>query len=39
VIFASVEDGRLEKRNKCFENIEMLKVTFREQIVGRGQVF
>ena len=39
VIFASVEDGRFEKRNKCFENTEMLKVTFREQIVGRGQVF
>jgi len=39
VIFASVEDGRFEKRNKCFENTEMLKVTFREQIVGRAQVF
>jgi hypothetical protein len=34
VIFASVEDDRLEKRNKCFENVEILKVTFREEIVG-----
>jgi len=39
VIFASVQDGRLEKKNKCFENIEILKVTFRDQIVGRVQVF
>ena len=27
------------EKNKCFENIEILKVTFREQIVGRVQVF
>jgi hypothetical protein len=39
VIFASVEDGRLEKRNKCFENIIILKLMFREQIVGSAQVF
>jgi hypothetical protein len=27
------------KKETSFENIEILKVTFREQVVGRAQVF
>jgi hypothetical protein len=38
VISGSVEDGRLERRKKCFKNSKILKVTFREHI-RRTQVF